>query len=56
MPPPPIPTPSPPSLNIRDDNEFLHTLYAYQKQHPAVSIFVTLHSVNLAQQVFSFEV
>jgi len=33
-----------------DDNEFLHTLYAYQKQHPAVSIFVTLHSVNLAQQ------
>jgi len=33
-----------------DDNEFLQTLYAFQKQHPHVSLFITMHSLNLGQQ------
>ena len=33
-----------------DDNEFLHTLFAFQRRHPNVSMFVTLHSLHLGQQ------
>jgi hypothetical protein len=32
-----------------DDNEFLHTLYTFQKRHPAVAIFITMHSLNLGK-------
>ena len=30
-----------------DDNEFLFSVYAFQKKHPDVTIFVTFHSLNL---------
>jgi hypothetical protein len=33
-----------------DDNEFLHTLNAFQARHPNVALFVTMHSLNLGQQ------
>lgn len=33
-----------------DDNEFLQTLYAFQKQHPHVTLLITMHSLNLGQQ------
>jgi hypothetical protein len=33
-----------------DDNEFLHTLFAFQRRHPNVSLFVTLHTLHLGQQ------